>query len=170
MNREYFSTPNLISYSRIVLAALLPFVFDNMYLVLLVVAAAAMSDIVDGYLARRTNVTELGAIIDPLCDKIFIAAFIATLIFKEHIPLQLVPLILLREIALIVGFLIYRKAIAKNKKLLKARWPGKAVTVLQFLVVGWAYFHLPHISEITIFVALASIVAVVDYFIIFGDK
>lgn len=72
--RDLRTLPNLISLSRIVLifAATILFFFGHALTMLIVGTIAGFTDYLDGYVARRTNqVTELGAILDRLCDLIF---------------------------------------------------------------------------------------------------
>jgi CDP-diacylglycerol--glycerol-3-phosphate 3-phosphatidyltransferase len=79
---------------------------DNVYtrlLALLIFIAAGVTDLVDGYLARKYNlVTPLGVFLDPLADKLIItAAFISFVELREtHVPAWMVVLIVGREFVL----------------------------------------------------------------------
>lgn len=76
-----------------------------------VFAAAAVSDALDGFLAKRfTGVTALGAILDPLADKLLITALLAALALSGVIPAWLVALVLLRDVLIVAGTVYVRFA------------------------------------------------------------
>lgn len=67
------------------------------------------SDVLDGYLARRWNqVTELGKILDPLSDKIIIAAIAVFAVLEKNCPLWLGGLILGRDAAILIFGLVWK--------------------------------------------------------------
>src|SRR5512138_942578 len=70
--RARWSTADLLSAVRIPLAIAFPFVSNEVRLVLL--GAAAASDLLDGQIARRFGSSALGAVIDPVADKLFMAS------------------------------------------------------------------------------------------------
>ncbi len=68
---------------------------------------AAITDILDGYLARKFNqVTEFGKIIDPLADKIAIGAIIIKLFIIGVIPLYYFFMIIVRDVLIFLGGII----------------------------------------------------------------
>jgi cardiolipin synthase len=99
------SIPNLITLGRILLV---PFVVwsiasGRLQLAFLLFLAAAVSDGVDGFLAKRFGMkTELGAYLDPLADKILIVSIYVTLGITGVIPLWVVILVVSRDF-MIVG-------------------------------------------------------------------
>ena len=81
--------PNLISLVRLASVPVFVWLFvsgrENAAVVLYGVGAS--SDFLDGYIARKTNsVTELGKLLDPLADRIFIAALVIALVVRETMP------------------------------------------------------------------------------------
>jgi CDP-diacylglycerol--glycerol-3-phosphate 3-phosphatidyltransferase len=104
-------------------------------------AAAAILDGVDGYIARRYNQrSELGAILDPLADKLLLVSGIVLLSF-DHMPyLQSIPLwltgtIIGRDILLLAGLIVIQMMVGKVS--VRPRIVGKIATVLQMIVVLW---------------------------------
>src|SRR2546427_4727379 len=109
-------------------------------LAILSFAVAAICDGVDGYIARRYNQrSELGAILDPLADKLLLVSGIVLLSFSwpyfETIPLWLTGTIIGRDILVLVGLVVIQITVGKVK--VKTRIFGKIATVLQMAVVLW---------------------------------
>ena len=104
-------------------------------------AVAAICDGVDGYVARRFNQrSELGAILDPLADKLLLVSGIVVLSFDhspylESVPLWLTGTILGRDVLILIGMLVIQLMVGKVK--VQARILGKVATVLQMVVVLW---------------------------------
>ncbi|HLH55393.1 MAG TPA: CDP-alcohol phosphatidyltransferase family protein [Verrucomicrobiae bacterium] len=102
---------------------------------------AAACDGVDGYVARHFNQrSELGAILDPLADKLLLVSGIVLLSF-DHVPyLRTVPLwftgtIIGRDILLLAGLIVIQITVGKVR--VRPRVMGKIATVLQMIVVLW---------------------------------
>ena len=104
-------------------------------------AVAAICDGVDGYVARRFNQrSELGAILDPLADKLLLVSGIVVLSFDhspylESVPLWLTGTIIGRDVLILIGMLVIQLMVGKVK--VQARIIGKVATVLQMAVVLW---------------------------------
>jgi len=104
-------------------------------------ASAAICDGVDGYIARRYNQrSELGAILDPLADKLLLVSGVVVLSFDHQPHLVLVPLwltgtIIGRDILLLAGLVVIHLTIGKVK--VRPHLVGKVATVLQMTVVLW---------------------------------
>ena len=100
---------------------------------------AALSDALDGWVARRFKMqTRLGAILDPLADKLLLLSAIIVLSFtawRQHFPLWFPTLIIFKDVASIgAAFLIDHIA---GKCEIQAHWTGKACTVSQIVAVLW---------------------------------
>jgi len=94
--------------------------------------AAALTDFLDGQLARRTDaVTEFGKILDPLADRIFISGTIATLMIAGILPWQGVILVIVRDIFMIVGYKVVEGRGAK----LRVSFLGKAYTTVMMVAI-----------------------------------
>lgn len=144
------TTANKITIARILLIPF--FVVEVLYYVrtgrescrlwaMLSFGIAAIFDGVDGYIARRYNQrSELGAILDPLADKLLLVSGIIVLSFDNGRHLQILPMwfpvtIIGRDILLLAGVVVIQMTIGKIK--VKPRVIGKVATVLQMVVVFW---------------------------------
>ncbi|MGA9160724.1 MAG: CDP-alcohol phosphatidyltransferase family protein [Actinomycetota bacterium] len=121
--------PNLLSFLRI---ALIP-VFVTLIvdpdtteagLALFVVVLA--TDWVDGAIARATGqVSELGKVLDPVADRLAIAAGLIALVVRDAFPLWAALLILLRDVAVLVAGLVL---LSKRRARIEVRYLGKVAT------------------------------------------
>jgi cardiolipin synthase (CMP-forming) len=109
-------------------------------------AVAALCDGLDGYIARRFNQrSELGAILDPLADKLLLVSAIVLLSFDHRpylhpIPLWLTGTIIGRDVLLLLGLIVIQITVGKVK--VRPRLVGKLATVLQMVVVLWVLTKL----------------------------
>jgi CDP-diacylglycerol--glycerol-3-phosphate 3-phosphatidyltransferase len=150
------TTANKITILRILLIPL--FVVEALYyvkdghelhrlLAILSFAIAAICDGVDGYIARRYNQrSELGAILDPLADKLLLVSAIVVLSLDNRpyfpvIPLWLTVTIIGRDILLLVGLVVIQMTVGKVG--VRPRVLGKVATVLQMVVVVWTLLKWP---------------------------
>src|SRR5438067_12641387 len=99
-------------------------VFGNEWLALAIFLAAAGTDLLDGYLARRwKQVTTIGTLLDPIADKLLISAALISLVAKARVPAWMVILIVgrefavsgLRSIAAASGYTIRASDLGKSK-------------------------------------------------------
>lgn len=110
-------------------------------LALLSFALAAISDGVDGYIARRYNQrSELGAILDPLADKLLLVSGIVLLSLDNgtrlpHIPFWMTATILSRDVLLLLGLVVIHYVSGQVK--VRPIMAGKLATVLQMATVIW---------------------------------
>ena len=103
--------PNLICLTRIVLV--IPIITslwqERFLLSLLLIVIAGLSDILDGYLAKKNNWrTYLGAVLDPAADKILLVSLFLTLQSMDLIPLWLTLTVILRDFMIVFGLSLYR--------------------------------------------------------------
>ncbi len=110
-------------------------------LAVLCFAVAAICDGVDGYIARRYNQrSELGAILDPLADKLLLVSGIVLLSFDhrpylDSVPLWLTGTIIGRDMLLLIGLVVIQVTVGKFT--VRPRVVGKVATVLQMVLVLW---------------------------------
>jgi cardiolipin synthase (CMP-forming) len=129
------SIPNLITLGRILLVPVMVWAITagEMRLAFLLFLVAGLSDLVDGYLAKRFNMaTELGAYLDPLADKAMIVSIYVTLGIAGAIPRWLVILVVSRDI-MIVSAVILSWLVDKPVEL-KPLTVSKLNTVAQILL------------------------------------
>lgn len=158
-----FSLPNLLSMSRVVLAAIFPFAREP-ELQASLVAAAGASDFLDGWLARsRHAATRRGALLDPITDRIFVLVALVTYVVLGQLTVGQCIVLLLRDIATTVGFLVARVTPSLQGVTFKARWPGKVVTAVQIALL-LAIPLLPRaVGPLVVAVGLLSVWAIADY-------
>jgi cardiolipin synthase len=133
---------NLPNYITLVRIVLIPFFINLMIYgyyqaALAVFIAACVTDALDGLIARVTNsITELGALLDPIADKLLILSAFVTLVLLGMLPVWLVIIVVSRDVILILGSLV----IYLLGHDLKSRPSiiGKATTLLQLLVVTFS--------------------------------
>jgi cardiolipin synthase len=101
------TVPNLVSLARILAIPLFSWLTareDTRLVGIALFAVVAATDWVDGYLARRTGqVSELGRILDPVADRLAIAAALITFAIVGIVPFWAALLILLRDVAVLLG-------------------------------------------------------------------
>jgi cardiolipin synthase (CMP-forming) len=116
-------------------------------LAILAFAIAAISDGLDGYIARHYNQrSELGAVLDPLADKLLLISGIVLLSLNNgpllpRIPLWLTVTILSRDALLLIGLALLRYL--HCKVLIRPVFIGKVATVLQMICVIWGLLKWP---------------------------
>ncbi len=147
LREELLNAPNLMTLGRIacipVFIALLAYENRrNSFLAAAVFAAAAISDWIDGWLARVSNkVTTLGKFLDPLADKIIVLSALVILLRLGRVPSWVVVIILAREL-LISGL----RTIAMSEGLvIAASRGGKWKTSLQLsgIIALMLHYHFP---------------------------
>jgi cardiolipin synthase (CMP-forming) len=132
--KEILYIPNLISIFRFLL--FIPFIICFSYAgydwsyrkyIILLIVIAFISDLLDGFIARKTNkVSELGKIIDPLADKTLVAIIIINLFLLNRIPSYYFYTIIGRDIFIFLGGTLITK---KLNRVLPSNLLGK-ITVL----------------------------------------
>ena len=129
--KELLNISNLLSLLRLFLAVPLWLLLGNFYENRLIVFAlcilALVTDLMDGYLARKLNqITEMGKIIDPLADKIGIASVVIKLFMIGQIPGYYFWMIIIRDVLIFTGGIFVSRKIGK---VLPSNMLGK-ITVL----------------------------------------
>ena len=130
--------PNLITLFRIILTPLfIIFLIQGNYRKALVVfVLAGVSDLADGLIARTwQQKSRLGSYLDPLADKILMAASFVTLSIYHQIPSWLTVVVLSRDVVLAVGVVIFR--LADIPLVVRPSLAGKWTTTFQLITVGF---------------------------------
>jgi cardiolipin synthase len=158
MESEQMNIPNILTIIRILLIPVFCIVyFSHTYhsfiLAVLVFLAAGITDILDGYIARKYNLkTELGAILDPLADKLMITTVLFCLYYDSIIPLWIFILILVKEIIMIA---FAAGMVKKYKQVIHANYSGKAATLLFYISICMMIFS-ESIGRYIIYIAVAA--------------
>lgn len=173
--------PNTLTTIRIVLIPLFCALFlmgpDYYTYAGLVLVASGISDMFDGFFARRLHQeTELGKILDPVADKLTLAAVVVCMWYVYHRSFPWISfalgIMLLKEIAMAVGGLVI---VHKGKKLVKAKWWGKVATVVFYvcmiLIVALNIFMPSErltvaVPALAFFAAAVMLFALIRYFLV----
>lgn len=157
--RDLALPPNLVSLARLPLAVLFPLVAERPALALAVLCGAGLTDVLDGWLARRLGqVTPTGAVVDPIADKVFALAVVSTLLEHGMLPLWGTPALLSREILempLAVWIAVSRRFRGVRLAHASANIPGKLATTVQFAAVLTA-IQLPSALPVMLVAAAAA--------------
>ena len=145
---------------RFPLAAVFPFVRAPLWQ-LAIVAAAAATDVADGLLARRFGGSRVGAVLDPIADKVFMAVAFVTVALRGLLEWYELIGVLLRDIVAALGFLA--TWLLRRPTALPARAGGKAVTIAQLLTLVAAIAESPHVRRLAWATAAIAVYAIWDY-------
>ena len=168
-SRRVLTVPNVISFSRI---ALIPVFFllivdpDTTTAGVILFAVVVATDWVDGTIARRTGqVTELGKVLDPVADRLAIAAGIIALAIRGIFPLWAAVAILARDlVVLLAGSYV----LSRTHIRLDVRWIGKVATFSLMVAVpaiSWGALDLPLGAAGTTIGWVCFTVGIVEYYI-----
>lgn len=163
--KNQINLPNILAAFRIALAPLMlwflidrdNFIFDGWhpswldYFAGLIFVVASVTDFFDGFIARSWDqMTKLGAILDPLADKMLILAGFIGLIVLDRASAWAVFLILTREF-FITGLRVV--AIAEGKSV-ASTMAGKVKTVVQMIAIGFLIMNWPY-ATLLLWIAVA---------------
>jgi phosphatidylglycerophosphate synthase len=144
---ELWRAPNLVSLLRVPLAIAFPFAARSPPAAIAVLGLAGATDVLDGLLARRLGaVTALGAVIDPVADKLFALSAMGSLLALHRLPWWGVPALLARELleAPLLVWSLRRRLQGERAPVLGSNVAGKVATVAQSaallaaIAVPWA--------------------------------
>lgn len=146
--RDVFNLPNAISMMRIgVIPPLFALLFSPGPVMSLAIAilfiAAALTDLLDGYIARRYQiVTTMGKFLDPIADKLIVNTAMILLIPIGRIPAWIVAIIIIRDFA-VDGI---RNIASSEGMVIQASPLGKRKTLCQIFAVSALMIHYPFIG------------------------
>jgi phosphatidylglycerophosphate synthase len=158
-----WNPPNVISASRMLLAvAFLMAEGTNARVTLLGVASA--TDMLDGWLARRARwQTRLGALLDPVADRIFALAVLVRFLVGGEIAIWEAAVLFFRDIMSLIGWFTARSVSWLRAIPFQARWLGKLVTLGQ-LATFFAVLLWPRaVTSLVLLVGLLGLAATIDY-------
>ena len=126
--------PNILTIIRFILIpVILYFIITGNYLLgFIFFTISGITDILDGTIARKYNlISTFGKLMDPLADKLTQISVLATLTFKDIIPIWILVIVILKELIMIIGAsFLYGKDVVVYSK-----WFGKLATVLFYLAI-----------------------------------
>jgi cardiolipin synthase (CMP-forming) len=170
--------PNILTVFRILLVAPITVALaeNQLQTAILLFGVAAVSDAADGFLAKRYGwQTELGAVLDPLADKLLLATAFITLAYLRLVPLWLVVAAVARDVIIVSGALLYRLCLGPLS--VRPSVVSKFNTLCQaafiMAVVGRQKFGWPPEGIVTMLGALVFVtvaVSGIDYVLIYGRR
>jgi phosphatidylglycerophosphate synthase len=158
-DRLRWTPADLLSAARIPLAIAFPLAPTRWRMAILALAAA--TDLLDGVLARRYGSSTLGSLLDPVADKLFMAAAFGVVAVSGRLaPYEIVG-VLLRDIVATVAFLA--TFLSHRPRAIPARAGGKAVTVAQVLTLVAFLSDSPLLRPMAWATTAIAIYAIWDY-------
>ena len=168
----FVTVPNILSFARIATIPLFCWLAANertRIWGILLFAVVVSTDWVDGYVARRTGqVTELGRILDPVADRLAIAAGLVTFAIAGIFPFWAALLILVRDVAVVLGgaVLLWGRNIR-----VEVRGIGKIATFSLMAAIAWIAWgnaEGPLGDVLLVGGWLAYVVGIVEYYLAAG--
>ncbi|MFK7988663.1 MAG: CDP-diacylglycerol--glycerol-3-phosphate 3-phosphatidyltransferase [Sandaracinaceae bacterium] len=151
IREDAINLPNLLTFARIIMIPVLLWLVSygtpsSGFWAALVYGATAVTDFLDGWLARRRGlVSVLGKFLDPLADKLLVMALLVFLVHLGHVPAWAVILLVGRELSI-----TSLRAIAMSEGVVVAAGQGgKDKTALQMVALFMLIIH--HDYDITFF-------------------
>ncbi|MBI5231533.1 MAG: CDP-alcohol phosphatidyltransferase family protein [Coriobacteriales bacterium] len=141
--RDIYTVANIITVLRLILVPIFFAVLltgDNDVLAFILFALAASTDWLDGQIARRTGtVTQIGAAIDPIVDRLLIAAGVLGLYIENRLPLWILVVLIARDLYL--GYGVWRLEHYYHRRL-TVTYAGKTTTAVllagfSLLILNW---------------------------------
>ena len=175
--------PNILSIVRLLMVPLFIIVYfgtnrvSSLIGAAIIYSAAGITDVVDGYLARKNNwITDMGKFLDPLADKLMQAAAAFCLVIDGLLPVLVLIVFIIKELTMLIGGIIILK---KRNTVVASIWVGKFATAVFYLTVmfliissafwtnrpDWVYPTVGTVLAITIIFAV-----VMYYKCIFKEK
>ena len=139
-------------------------------------AIAAISDAADGYLAKRFGwQSELGAVLDPVADKLLLATVFITLAYLKLVPLWLMVAAVARDAIIVLGALLYRVCLGplEVRPSLMSKFNTLCQAAFILSVVGREEFSVPPAWTVAALGALVFVTVVIsgiDYVLIYGRR
>lgn len=171
--------PNMLTILRILLIPVYLYFFysnleNNILFAGIVFILAGISDVLDGYIARKYDMsTKLGVILDPIADKLMMFTILISFTTKGIIPIWILIALGIKEMMMILGGAILY--LFKGKQVMPSNQYGKIATLSFYAATLSIVFKLPEIFSTTLFslTVLLNIIAFLNYLIIFielGDN
>jgi CDP-diacylglycerol--glycerol-3-phosphate 3-phosphatidyltransferase/cardiolipin synthase len=126
-----------------------------------ILIAAATTDLLDGPIARRFGSSRFGVLLDPVADKLFMAAAFGVVLASGRLSPFEVAGVLLRDIVATIAFVV--TALTGRAATIPARLGGKAVTVAQLLTLVAFLADSPHLHSLAWATTAVALYAIYDY-------
>ncbi|HDH04193.1 MAG TPA: CDP-diacylglycerol--glycerol-3-phosphate 3-phosphatidyltransferase [Nitrospirae bacterium] len=153
--------PNFLTLARILL---LPFfaatlIYEKYQYALLIFIAASITDLLDGFIARRKKqITYFGTILDPVADKFFLITSFIIMSSIGLLPKWLTIIVISKDLIVVTGCIILY--IATHSLKVEPSFLGKAASMFQFILIGLVLLSLNVKGDVPLHASLYAIVAV----------
>ncbi len=159
--------PNMMSFLRLLMIPLIVILYQKGRQIdaAMMVAISGATDVADGFVARKYDqVTDLGKVLDPLADKLTLAALLGCLSLRYRQMAWLLVLLVVKETVMIIaGIVVLRRTETINS----AKWYGKIATfslyAVVFLLIVFPSFPDPAITAVTYGISWVMILSCVKY-------
>src|SRR5947207_5307054 len=159
-DRRDWTIADLLTMVRIPLAVAFPLVSNGWRFVVL--ATAAATDLLDGQLAGRFGSSSLGAVLDPVADKLFMASAFGVVALSGRLEPYEILGVLLRDVVATIAFVA--TFFSHRPRAIPARAGGKAVTVAQVLTLVAFLTDSPHLRPMAWATTAIALYAIWDYY------
>ncbi len=146
VTNRVFTLANAISFIRLLMvpAYLVLLLHGYDVLATALFAAAALTDFIDGQVARRTHtVSKLGQLLDPAVDRILMITGVLGVFLVGRIPLWIILVVLARDLLMLIGGGIL---LTKYKIRIPVIYPGKVATTLLFIGFAGLLLNWPMVA------------------------
>lgn len=165
MKGKFFNLANIASLSRVLLAIVFVIlvIYSKTRTALIIFIIAALTDVIDGHIARSTKQDKsIGIILDPICDKILIISAVIALVIKLNLPLWKL-IIFAKDLLIMIGAIIVLSVKTDKKFKFKVNKIGKITTFLQLLTIV-SIISFPRYENLFILlVIICSVLTVFNY-------
>ena len=157
--RQVFTIPNALSLLRL---AMVPVVVVLLFAkadvaAVVIFVLAAVTDFLDGVLARRTQPTFVGKILDPVADRLMLSSTAVVLAIRGTLPVWAVAILVARDLFGLVGGLTFGRKLSVNRV-------GKAATALLMAAIALIIFSPGAVGEVVFYAGFGlSLVAALMY-------
>lgn len=156
-----FTWANLLSFLRFPLAVAF-LLTESVAVRTGIVVAAGVTDFLDGRVARRFGqTTSSGELLDPITDKTFVFAALASFALRDVLELWQLLALLIRDLFAVAAFVSAR--LMRLPIRFRSRWSGKVVTTLQGAAVVALLYVPGSATVLALVVGAAGVWAVLDY-------
>ncbi len=159
--QQVLTIPNLLSFFRILLLPVIVWIYcveKNTLGAILVLLLSGLTDIVDGFIARKFNmISDLGKILDPIADKLTQGVLLICLATRYHIIFVIVGVFALKEFLMIVlGYITMKRKDSVNS----AKWYGKLNTVIIYSAIV-IMLLTPDMPDVAVYITSAVCISVI---------
>lgn len=161
--KQIFTIPNILSFVRIALIPIIVWLYcEKQYYgwTLIVVTLSSITDIIDGYIARKYNmVTDFGKFIDPVADKMTQVAILICLVTRFSLMWLPLAIMFFKEIlAFILRLIVFKK----TSEVHSAEWHGKLNTLVLYLIMSIhiVWYKIPNLISIILILVTSGLMVV----------